>query len=82
MHSQLGELVYHHWPQKRHALDVRECASSEASRCRPASSHTELYPGLTALAQLFMYLTPATPIRAASHESLRGLLGGMNHLDC
>lgn len=78
MHGRLEELLCHHWPQKRH----RESSSSEASRCMHAWSHTKLYPGLTALAQLFMHLKLATAIHAASHESPRGLLGGINHLYC
>ena len=58
-----------------------------ALHLREAGAHTHgltlsRTPAPTALAQLFVHLMPATAIHAASHESPRGLLGGINHLYC
>lgn len=71
-----------HWLKKCHTHSAAESSSSRASRCIHEGSHSELNPSLTAFAQLFMHLMPDTAIRAAGHESPRGLLGGINHLYC
>lgn len=66
---------------KNNAAPLNGRGSSSPTAHAGASMHGPTL-SCTALARLFMHLMPATAICAAGRESLRGLLGGVNHLYC